>query len=160
MSDQAIVTRLRDRPALLDPVVGWIDEEWAEYSGRSLQQTRERFASELDSGASQLPCTLVATLGDQPAGVLSLREQDSTDYDPGKLPWICNVYVPASCRGKGIASALCLAGEAVAKAMGFDAIYLANEHGEASLYGAIDYRVYKAYGDERGAQQLMSKNLS
>lgn len=157
----ATIGTLRAAPEALDVVAGWIQDEWGLFSGRTLAQTRERFAVELAAGrdGTGLPCTLLAQVGDNVAGVLTLRSHDSTDFDPAARPWICNVYVPESWRGLGIARSLCLHAEEVALELGFTCLYLASALGEHSLYGALGYRVYRRYTDRRGTQCLMYKNL-
>ena len=156
----ATIGTLGAAPEALEEVAGWIQDEWGLFSGRTLAQTRERFAIELAAGHGEgLPCTLLAQVGGNVAGVLTLRLHDSTDFDPAARPWICNVYVPESWRGLGIARSLCLHAEEVALGLGFNCLYLASALGEHSLYGALGYRVYRRHTDKRGTQCLMYKDL-
>jgi len=155
-----LIKTLWEAPSALDTVAGWVQGQWGLFSGRTLAQTRNRFAAELGPDReAPLPRTLVAWIGDGPVGVLSLREHDSTDFDPAARPWICNVFVPEAWRGAGIARSLCLRSELEARRLGYARLYLASPQGENSLYGALGYRTYQNYEDPRGHQYLMSKTL-
>jgi GNAT superfamily N-acetyltransferase len=128
---------LLDRPDLLQIVAQWVHDEWSSFSGRSQLQTVQRFA---DVEGGRIPVTLVALVGDEPAGVASLRERDSVDLLPGAGPWICNVYVTVAMRGRGVAASLCVALEYVAQAMGYSVIYLSTPFGRNSLYHRLGYQ--------------------
>src|SRR5687767_13735141 len=129
---------LLDAPQCIEHVVGWIDAQWSALSGRTPEQTAERFTAGIAYG--QLPVTFVAQAADGSCvGVASLRERDSVDWLPGATPWICNVYVPTQARGLRVASQLCLALEAPARCLGYDAIHLATNRND-SLYHRIGYR--------------------
>lgn len=151
------IRRLADYPAALEPVVGWIDEEWGLFSGRSRGETRARFTE--DPAASALPLTLVALDGPEPLGVASLRVRDSVDWDPAHGPWVCNVYVPPSARGRGIAEALCRGLEGEALDLGFAALFLASARGEGSLYERIGYRIYMVVEHDGESLHLMKREL-
>ena len=155
------VETLRNAPQHLDVVVDWVHREWSEYSGRSLLETRARFHSELYSPGNEtpLPLTLLAMANGAPVGMLSLRETDSTNYDPGKTPWICNVYVTPVARGLGIARQLCTTVEEHALALGYRELFLANAIGPGSLYESIGYRCYGKYAAHNDQQHLMVKTL-
>ena len=155
---QFVIRRLADHPPALEPVVGWIDDEWGLFSGRSLGETRARFTE--DPAASALPLTLVALDGPQPIGVASLRVRDSVDWDPAHGPGVCNVYVPPSARGRGIAEALCHGLEREAFDLGFAALFLASARGKGSLYQRIGYRIYRVVDHDGGRLHLMKRALT
>jgi len=123
-------------PQAVESVVKWIHDEWADLSGRTIEQTNARFRDGIERG--KLPVTLIALHDGKPIGAGSLREKDSIDWYQGATPWICNVIVKEEARHKGVATALCKAFEQVAKEMDFPAIYLATEY-EDSLYHRIGY---------------------
>lgn len=148
---------LLDAPEAVDAVVGWIDAQWAKMSGRTREQTRDRFTQGVIRG--QLPITVVAIARDGScAGVASLRERDSVDWLSGATPWICNVYVPAAARGSGVASQVCQALEPYARALGFDGIHLATSRTD-SLYHRIGYRLVREVDYHGEPQQVLRKEL-
>ena len=154
--DPLVVEPLGWHPEALEPVASWIDSEWGAFSGRTLLQTRERFAGEV---AGQLPITLVALVDGLPHGVASLRERDSRDWDPASKPWICNVYVDPEARGRGIAARLCIALEEEARRLGFTRAFLASLRPEGSLYEQIGYRTYGWADMADGRMFVMEKML-
>lgn len=148
---------LLDAPEAVDAVVGWIDAQWAGMSGRTREQTLDRFTKGMVRG--QLPITVVAIAPDGAcAGVASLRERDSVDWLSGVTPWICNVYVPPAARGSGIASQLCQALEPRARALGFHSIHLATARTD-SLYHRVGYRFVREVDYHGEAQQVLRKEL-
>lgn len=154
---QLSIVRLRDHRDALEPVARWIDGQWGKFSGRSLQQTRERFAQEFTCAG--LPASCVALDGRTAVGVATLRNRDSVNWDAGATPWICNVYVCDEARGKGIARKLCLALEAIAQELGYSEVYLATVMAADSLYhqmGYVRYRTDEALGFP---MYLMSRKL-
>lgn len=151
------IDRLTRHPDALDPVARWIHQEWGAFSGRSLEQTRARFSDEGAWGG--LPMTFVALDGADPLGIASLRERDSVDWDPGRAPWICNVYVAPSARGRGIAARLCRRLEDAALELGFPAIFLASKVAEGSVYERIGYRVYGSVALDDTRLSLMMRDL-
>jgi GNAT superfamily N-acetyltransferase len=148
---------LADRPDLVPTVAGWIHGEWALLSGRSLAQTVDRFAHE--QPASSLPVTVVALLDGLAAGVASLRVRDSTHWDPGTTPWICNVYVAAPARGRGVAGVLCRRLIALARERGHPALYLASGHEGESLYQREGFVRYGVARHPLGDQGLYRRSL-
>ncbi|MGD9599274.1 MAG: GNAT family N-acetyltransferase [Steroidobacteraceae bacterium] len=140
---QLTIARLVDHPGVLDTVAGWIDTEWGQFSGRTLLETRERFAQEQTGGA--LPTSRIALEGARPIGVATLRERDSVDWDAGATPWICNVFVGDEGRGKGVAGTLCRALEAIALELGYPHVYLATVMSAGSLYHRLGYEQYRRY---------------
>lgn len=151
------IKMLRDHPDALEAVAGWIDQEWGSFSGRTLQQTRERFAQELSRPA--LPNSCVALEGGRPLGVATLRERDSVDWDPAVTPWICNVYVTEAARGKAVAAGLCRALEEIARGLGYRYIHLATVMAEGSLYHRLGYVRYRTYDALEHPMYLMRRSL-
>jgi GNAT superfamily N-acetyltransferase len=151
MTDVNIVN-LFDNPQLAPTVATWVHTEWSTFSGRSYDETVERFSVGSDAGG--LPVTLVALIGGIPAGVASLRAHDSVDYGlPDASPWICNVYVAPHARGHSVASLLCLKLVDCAAARGFPAIFLATSQ-EDSLYHRLGFQeVHRA--EHHGAKLIL-----
>lgn len=149
--------RLAHHPDALDAVADWIHEEWGDFSGRSLEQTRARFANE--GSSERLPLSVVALDSGAPLGVASLRERDSVDWDPGMTPWICNVYVSRQARGRGIAAELCRQLEQAALDMDFSALFLASKVAEDSVYEHLGYKVYGSVHLDGAHLYLMKLDL-
>lgn len=151
------IVQLREYPDALGPVVDWIDREWGTFSGRSFSATRAQFAAEFNGDG--LPVSVVAISGARPVGVASLRERDSIDWDPGVIPWVCNVYVVGTARRRGVAGRLCLELEALAAAYGYGRIYLATTMAKDSLYHQLDYRGYKTVESTGQKMLLMRRDI-
>ncbi|HZX82699.1 MAG TPA: GNAT family N-acetyltransferase [Reyranella sp.] len=82
---------------------------------------------------------------------------DDLDGDP-RNPWLASVFVPAERRGKGIASALVAAIEAVARRLGYPMLYLFTTSA-ARLYAGLGWRTLEQR-DYRGEHiQVMGKAL-
>lgn len=150
------IVRLCEHPESLDTIVEWIDAEWGAFSGRSRAQTHARFAAET---RLHLPQTYVALRGGVTVGVGSLRERDSTNWDPGATPWICNVYVATAARGGGIAERLCMRMERRAEELGHAVVYLASMMASGSVYERIGYIVYRRVHVANGNMHLMRRAL-
>lgn len=134
------VERLAGDASGIDTAAAWIHAEWSAFSGRTLEETRARFANEVPEAG--LPITLAAYVDGEIAGIASLRARDSADWDAAAQPWLCNVFVAPGWRRRGVAEALCLACEATAAQLGYPSTHLASIAPEGSLYERIGYRIY------------------
>lgn len=151
------IVELREHRGALDDVTRWIDREWGEFSGRTPDETRARFAQEFTGQG--LPTSVVALDGTHPMGVATLRERDSLDWDPTAIPWICNVYVREGARGMGIAGRLCRALERIAKDLGYPVVHLATVVRENSLYYRLGYVRYASFDESDEPMYLMRRRL-
>lgn len=151
------IEKLAQRPDALDAVARWIDTQWGAFSGRTLAETRARFADEPVGDA--LPTSFVAMDGGVPLGIATLRARDSVDWDPANTPWICNVYVPPAARGRGIAALLCHRLEEEARTLGHPSLFLASLVAGGSVYERIGYRVYGSVPLEGEIINLMKRDL-
>lgn len=151
------IDRLSAHPDALDSVARWIDAQWGAFSGRTLAQTRARFADE--PAGNTLPTSFVALDGSVPLGVASLRARDSVDWDPANMPWICNVYVDPAARGRGIAALLCRRLEEEARMLGYSRLFLASLVAGGSVYERIGYEVYGTVPLDGAAMALMKRGL-
>lgn len=151
------IARLRDHGDALETVAGWIDREWGKFSGRSLQQTRERFAQEFTCAG--LPTSCVALDGRAAVGVATLRERDSVDWDAAATPWICNVFVCDAARSQGVARRLCVSLESIARELGYTKLYLATVMAADSLYHRLGYKRYRTHETSGSPMYLMHRKL-
>jgi GNAT superfamily N-acetyltransferase len=94
-----------------------------------------------------------------PVGVATLRERDSINWDPDRLPWICNVFVSDAERGRGIAGKMCRALEIVAADLGFERVHLATAMSGETLYDRIGYVEYKAVTNTGHRFRLMRHDV-
>lgn len=134
---------LSDHPEWRLPVANAIHDQWGRLMGRTFEKTLERF--EPPPSTQVLPYTVVASSGDRPIGVASLRWRDSTDYYPDHGPWICNVFSDPQFRRLGIASRLCLLLFSKARELNLEEIYLATEVGQESLYHHLGFQEVHQY---------------
>lgn len=151
------IVDLMRREDLVDTVVGWVDAEWGAFSGRTREQTQTVLLPR--STEQQLPLTLVCVANDQCMGVATLRVRDSVDWLPGASPWVCNVFVPAPFRGRGIATALCAGLEPVARSRGFKNLFLVSTRPD-SLYHALGYAQIGSVTRDSRTMLIMKKSIA
>ena len=156
MTDLTVVP-LHELPSAVDVVAAWVDREWGRFSGRTLDETRARFANEPASPG--LPASLVAITSGVPVGLATLRVRDSVDWDPGATPWVCNVVVSEAARGNGVAGRLCRGLEVLARERGYSRLHLATLHPGPSLYDRLGYERYKVVESKGDPFFLMRRDL-
>jgi GNAT superfamily N-acetyltransferase len=76
----------------------------------------------------RIPQTYIAIIDGQVVGMYQLDMQDDIDIRPDYYPWLVNVYVDASFRGKGILNQLMKHLKEICKELQIDKIYLHTEH--------------------------------
>ncbi|MFU7598178.1 GNAT family N-acetyltransferase [Legionella pneumophila] len=85
-----------------------------------IEQVIKKYDSHLND--TQLPITFVATDGEMPVGMCSLRENDG--IRPDLTPWLGSLVVSPAYQKKGIAPLLIETTQQKAKDLGFKKIYL------------------------------------
>ncbi|CEG57859.1 GNAT family N-acetyltransferase [Legionella fallonii] len=99
---------------------------WHEVLGRiwvpdvPIERVIQKYDSHLND--SQLPITFVATDGEKPVGMCSLRENDG--IRPDLTPWLGSLVVSPAYQKQGIAPSLIEATQQKANDLGFKKIYL------------------------------------
>ncbi|MES2040422.1 MAG: GNAT family N-acetyltransferase [Pseudomonadota bacterium] len=128
---------LADHAALIPVIAMWQHSEFGYLTPTvTMEQRVARLQQSLQKGA--LPTTLLAlSSDDQIVGVASILATTLTHKHLS--PWLSAVFVPAECRGKGIASALSQRAAKEARSMGFDQLYLFTPHNE-SLYARLGWQ--------------------
>lgn len=85
-------------------VAGWIWDEWARHEPGVTRDACEA-GVHASLGSAALPCFLAAYADDQPIGCASIIAADLPSR-PDLGPWLANVFVTPSWRGRGVGTAL------------------------------------------------------
>ena len=125
------IVHLCDAPAAAPTLARWFVEEWAPWYGpdgpgdaaADLAACRSRDA---------MPLCLVALRGDEVLGTAGLKP-DSLGGEHAPGPWIAALLVGRAHRGHGVGTALVATIEAEARRLGFPALYISTDTGEAML---------------------------
>jgi predicted N-acetyltransferase YhbS len=132
------IANLAEHPQWLGPIVEWQHAEWLRLSdaaalsqaelSKALHERQAYMQTHLTSAA--IPTTLVAYAEGQPVGSVSLVRYAT---DPDAKLWLTNLYVQPSWRYQGIGSALLTHGEAVARELEEQDLWLYS-HDAADYY--------------------------
>jgi len=112
---------------VFDKIVEWNYAWWGEKSGLSYDAVRCQMAHSLRTG-DKLPQTFVALDGDKPVGMYQLSMVDDLVGRPDIYPWLINVYVDISERGKNICRYLMETVFDNAKRAGIKELFLYTSH--------------------------------
>ena len=118
------IAYLADYPDLIPVCAAWAFGEWGCQTGGSLERATARFTQ--GANKNKIPLTLVALVGDKPAGMISLWDAD-LESRPDLSPWLASVYVHPFYRKKGMGLLLVEHLEEKAKRLGHKTIYLYTE---------------------------------
>ena len=120
---------LTDQPHHVQELARLHEAEWGHLFPKIPLETRvDRLRAA--AGRSEIPSLVIAVDGPTLVGSSALIAQDMDDR-PELTPWLAAVYVKASYRRQGIATALATRIEEEAAALGVAKIYLYTEHEEA-----------------------------
>ena len=154
MKNEALISDLRSFEKLHNEVVQQNFKEWSNTIDMDFETMLELFP--LSNEPKKLPITLVALIDDKYCGCISLRDgplgrekHPSAYYDD--KPWISNLWVADKVRGRGLATRLIEETEHLAKALGYESLYISTFL-DSSLYDRIGY-------DEVGSGFLKGKSL-
>lgn len=128
---------LADRPEYCIDCAMWTCEAWGKYNpDMTLEYRIGRFGEHCNH--HQLPITLLAFVGEELAGMASLRANDGARPDIG--PWLGSLYVDAPFRHQGIGQTLVKKIEAEAQRFGQERLYLLTfESGLVSWYETLGW---------------------
>lgn len=126
---QWAIAGLLDHPEWLDLIVEWQHAEWLRLRdsaalspvevNRALHERRRQMSTHLHRDS--VPTTLVAHADGQPLGSVSLVRYPT---DPQAKHWLTNLYVQPAWRGRGIGAFLLAQGEAAARNLGLEDLWL------------------------------------
>ena len=107
------------------PIIAkWIYEEWSyAFPMRTLVDIQKGLFGRMNE--SEMPITLIAH---DERGVLGTACLKATDMEilPDLTPWLASVFVHPDYRGQGVATALIMEVEKIARQQGFDKIHVFN----------------------------------
>lgn len=156
MTDALIkIDYLENHPNMIQVCASWAFGQWGSQAGGSYERAKARFTE----GASRngIPLTLVALVGDKPAGMASLWANDLPER-PDLSPWLASVYVHPFHRNKGIALSLVKRLEDEAKRLGHNNLYLVTEESKG-LYEKNGWQEIDQVITHHGTGSLMTKAL-
>jgi len=121
------IIRLEDsRNDIFKKVVEWNYEWWGKKSGKSVEAIYYLFEHSICK--DRLPQTFVALVDGEPAGMYQLSMSDDLFGRPDIYPWLINVYVDESFRGRQICRKLMETVSDRAKDAGINKLYLYTSH--------------------------------
>ncbi|HWA81573.1 MAG TPA: GNAT family N-acetyltransferase [Acetobacteraceae bacterium] len=147
------IVTLADRPDLLPTIVQWLRDHHAP------QAPLAPYAAQIASRVSLLgpeQC-LILLAGSVPAGTASLTAQGLKSRSE-LTPWLTNVFVASSFRGRGYARRLVMAVEAAARRAAIPTLWLYTRSAEP-LYGALGWRWAGADTHDGAPVTLMRRDL-
>jgi len=133
-----VIVDLRQRPDLFDRAVDWHFGYWAVEARRTRTEIEGFYRDSLDEHLS--PATLIALVGNRPAGMASLRPFDP--FYPAFshcTPWLDSLFVEPAFRRRGIGATLAEAVTTLAGKLGHGEIYLGTPD-QQSLYASMGWR--------------------
>jgi GNAT superfamily N-acetyltransferase len=117
------VDLLRAHVPPFETVVNWHWREWSHgYDNPDFEEWRTRLRSR--SAGDQIPFTLVAFIGPDPVGCLSVCHDDGDDRFADCGPWLSGMFVDGRARNLGAGRALVLAAEQRAHALGASQLWV------------------------------------
>lgn len=133
---------------------------FAEFSYLVPGKTLDEFVNGLQEHCNdcKLPITYVALKGNDFLGTFSLRQCDLHSHSH-LTPWIGGVLVPSEKRNQGIGSLLVKEGEAQAREMGFDSLYLFTPN-KAPWYTKLGWSTVETASLNHTPITIMQKTLS
>ncbi len=148
------IVTLAERPDLLPVIVQWLRDHHAPHEPLAL------YAAQIARRVSRLgpeQC-LILLAGSIPAGTASLTAQ-GLESRPELTPWLSNVFVASSFRGRGFARRLVIAVEAAARRAAIPTLWLYTRSAEP-LYGALGWRCAGADTHDGAPVTLMRRDLA
>lgn len=150
------VVHIADRADLAPVVARWMWQEWTRRDGHSLAGTTAWIAAH-DARVGVNQCFVVLEDG-VPAGAATLEAED-LDARPDLTPWLANVFVAPSHRGRGHAVRLVRRIEAAARESGVARLYL-HTAAATGLYAGLGWSAIGGATHHGHEVTIMARDLS
>jgi GNAT superfamily N-acetyltransferase len=135
-----LISYLADQPTLAEQLVPGLVEHWASIiPGYTADARSAKFLAHMNRDT--LPIAWVAHDGAKALGTAALRVCDLEGRED-LTPWLGGVYVCPPFRGRGIASALCVAVEQKARQLGASALYLFTTD-QSRVYAHLGWKFFE-----------------
>jgi putative hydrolase of the HAD superfamily len=132
------ISLLADHPHEVSKIARWYFEEWAsKVPNVTEEMVREDIA--LKASNKEIPFSIVAHKNGNLLGTLELKFRENKNY-PEYEHWLGGVYVPAECRGNGIAKVLLNEAKEIAANHGVKKLYLQCESHNVGLYSGQGFK--------------------
>lgn len=118
------IVNLADYPQHMGTIIRWLWLQWGKGNGYTESEVEYRTRHCLLRDA--VPMTLIALLGAEPAGTVSLWVND-LPYRQDLSPWLAVLYTDQQYRRRGVGGALIGAAVGEAKRLGYSRLYLETE---------------------------------
>ena len=155
-----IIRLERAEGPLFEAVYDWNYRWWGKRDGISPQEVRCTLIHSLNRG-DRLPQTFVAVEDERALGMYQLSMIDDLYCRPDLYPWLIDVYVDESCRGRGVGRALLETVPMNARAAGLTELYLYTTH--AGLYEKFGWTFLEevdTFREESPKERLYRLSLS
>jgi predicted N-acetyltransferase YhbS len=138
---------LREQPQHLASVAQWIHRQWWSETDTPVEAIERWLSTHLSEAG--FPTTLLIIARGRLAGSVSLHQTEADDR-PAFRPYLGALFVSPGDRGNGFGIVLVRAVEALARLLGYPAVYLNAADAMARFYEALGWRVVeRAYGPKR-----------
>ena len=110
-----------------ETIAGWYYAWWGEQSGCSRAQVAETVLNSQQTG-SRLPQMFAAVEDGRALGVFVISMSDDLVSRPDVYPWLANVYVEASQRGRGVGRFMLERVDEAMRSIGIPELFLYTKH--------------------------------
>ena len=155
-----IIRLERAEGPLFEAVYDWNYRWWGKRDGISSQEVRCTLIHSVNRG-DRLPQTFVAVEDERALGMYQLSMIDDLYCRPDLYPWLIDVYVDESCRGRGVGRALLQTVPHNARAAGLTELYLYTTH--TALYEKFGWTFLEevdTFREESPKERLYRLSLS
>jgi GNAT superfamily N-acetyltransferase len=133
------IVLLADRQSALPAVAKWWQDAWGYMRpGSTPHDFEQEIRAKLDP--EDLPIHLLAVVDDIPVGAAALKKHELKEVFPARENWLGSVVVDPDYRHQGVASALTLAVESLARSRQVRLLHLQTECLSGGLYAKLGWK--------------------